>query len=41
MESLEYRCGSCEESFVSYEQLEAHYKQHLEMTNELSLAPVM
>jgi len=35
--ALEYGCGSCEEAFESYEELESHYKLHLEMTNEASL----
>ena len=35
--ALEYGCGSCEEAFESYEELESHYKLHLEMTNEPKL----
>jgi len=32
--ALEYGCGACERAFESFEELESHYKLHLEMTNE-------
>jgi hypothetical protein len=35
--ALEYGCGSCKKAFESYEELESHYKLHLEMTNEPKL----